>query len=73
MMTLITALYAVATVYGLILFLTGFATLPKEVRQSLNPNEIELFDAEMTQRQIVGLLLLTIPVLSLMVYLLFYF
>ena len=73
MMTIIAALYAVATVYGLILFFTGFSTLPREVRQSLNHNEIELFDAEMVQRQIVGLLLLTIPVLSLMVYLLFYF
>lgn len=50
--------------YGLILFFTGFSTLTKEVRQSLNPGEIEMFDAEMTQRQIIGLLLLAVPVFS---------
>ena len=73
MMLSLAALYAAVTLYGLILFLTGFSTLPKEVRQSLNPNEIELFDQEMTHRQIVGLLLLSVPVFSLMVYLIFYF
>jgi cytochrome c oxidase assembly protein Cox11 len=73
MMLSLAALYAAVTLYGLILFLTGFSTLPKEVRQSLNPNEIELFDQEMTHRQIIGLLLLSVPVFSLMVYLIFYF
>jgi hypothetical protein len=73
MMVTIAAVYAAISIYGLILFITGFATLSKEVRQSLPPNEIELFDEEMTQRQIVGLLLLVIPVFSLMVYLIFYF
>lgn len=73
MMITIAALYAAVTLYGLILFITGFNELPKEVRQSLNPNEIELFDQEMTYRQIVGLLLLSVPVFSLMVYLIFYF
>ena len=63
-MIVIYSIYFVFLVYGLILFVTGFATLPKEVRQSLNPAEIENFDAEMTQRQIVGLLLLAIPVFS---------
>ena len=63
-MIIIYSIYFVFLVYGLILFVTGFATLPKEVRQSLNPAEIENFDAEMTQRQIVGLLLLAIPVFS---------
>jgi hypothetical protein len=63
-MIVLYSLYLVFLVYGLILFVTGFATLPKEVRQSLNPAEIENFDAEMTQRQIVGLLLLAIPVFS---------
>lgn len=73
MMLTIAAIYAAISVYGLILFITGFNELPKEVKQSLNPTEIELFDQEMTQRQIVGLLLLTVPVFSLMVYLIFYF
>jgi hypothetical protein len=63
-MIIIAALYFVFLVYGLILFVTGFSTLPKEVRQSLNPKEIELFDEEMTQRQIIGLLLLFVPVFS---------
>lgn len=72
-MLTIAAIYAAISVYGLILFITGFGELPKEVKQSLNPREIELFDQEMTQRQIVGLLLLTVPVFSLMVYLIFYF
>jgi hypothetical protein len=63
-MILIYSLYFVFLIYGLILFVTGFSTLPKEVRQSLNPKEIELFDEEMTQRQIVGLLLLAVPVFS---------
>lgn len=73
MITALISLYAVLTIYGLILFITGFAELPKEVRQSLNPAEIENFDEEMTQRQIVGLLLLFFPVISLIVWLLFYF
>ena len=73
MMVTIAAVYAAISVYGLILFISGFSELPKEVKQSLNPTEIELFDQEMTQRQIVGLLLLTVPVFSLMVYLIFYF
>ena len=51
MMITIAAVYSAISLYGLILFITGFATLPKEVRQSLNPNEIELFDQEMTQRR----------------------
>ena len=72
-MVTIAAVYAAISVYGLILFITGFSELPKEVKQSLNPTEIELFDQEMTQRQIVGLLLLAVPVFSLMVYLIFYF
>lgn len=72
-MIVITAIYTVLTLYGLILFLTGFNTLAKEVRQSLPPQDIEMFEEEMTHRQIIGLLLLTIPVFSLMVYLLFYF
>jgi hypothetical protein len=63
-MIVIYSIYFVFLVYGLILFVTGFATLPKEVRQSLNPAEIENFDAEMTQRQIIGLLLLFVPVFS---------
>lgn len=72
-MIVITSIYTVLTLYGLILFLTGFNTLAKEVRQSLPPQDIEMFEEEMTHRQIIGLLLLTIPVFSLMVYLLFYF
>ena len=72
-MIVITSIYTVLTLYGLILFLTGFNTLAKEVRQSLPPRDIEMFEEEMTHRQIIGLLLLTIPVFSLMVYLLFYF
>lgn len=63
-MIVIYSIYFVFLIYGLILFVTGFAALPKEVRQSLNPAEIENFDAEMTQRQIVGLLLLAVPVFS---------
>ena len=63
-MIVIYSIYFVFLVYGLILFITGFSTLPKEVRQSLNPGEIERFDEEMTQRQIVGLLLLFVPVFS---------
>ena len=72
-MITIAAVYTAISVYGLTLFITGFNELPKEVKQSLNPTEIELFDQEMTQRQIVGLLLLAVPVFSLMVYLIFYF
>ena len=63
---------AIITVLGLILFFTGFSELPKQVRQSLNPQEIELYEQEMTHRQIWGLLLLAIPTLVLFVYLLFY-
>lgn len=63
-MIVIYSIYFVFLVYGLILFFTGFSTLTKEVRQSLNPGEIEMFDAEMTQRQIIGLLLLAVPVFS---------
>ena len=63
----------VITVLGLILFFTGFNELPKQVRQSLNPQEIELFEQEMTYRQIWGLLLLAVPTVVLFVYLIFYF
>ena len=63
-MIVIYSIYFVFLVYGAILFVTGFGTLPKEVRQSLNPTEIEQFDAEMTQRQIIGILLLFVPVFS---------
>lgn len=73
MIVTIAAVYTLISVYGLILFITGFNSLPKEVRQSLPPNEIELFEEEMTHRQIVGLLLLVVPIFSLMVYLIFYF
>lgn len=67
------SLLAILTLYGLLLFISGFSTLPKEVRQSLNPAEIEGFDEEMTYRQIVGLLLLFFPTMVLIVWLLFYF
>jgi hypothetical protein len=68
-----TWLLMTTAVLGLILFFTGFSELPKQVRQSLNPQEIELYEQEMTHRQIWGLLLLTIPTLVLLVYLIFYF
>jgi len=64
---------AIIAVLGLVLFFTGFNELPKQVRQTLNPQEIELFEQEMTHRQIFGLLLLAIPTLVLLVYLIFYF
>ena len=64
---------AIITVLGLILFFTGFSELPKQVRQNISPEEIELYEQEMTHRQIWGLLLLTIPTLVLLVYLIFYF
>jgi hypothetical protein len=64
---------AVITVLGLVLFFTGFSELPKQVRQSLNPQEIELYGQEMTYRQIWGLLLLAIPTVVLLIYLIFYF
>jgi uncharacterized membrane protein len=67
-----TWLLIIATVLGLVLFFTGFSELPKQVRQSLNPQEIELYEQEMVARQIWGLLLLVIPILALFVYLLFY-
>jgi hypothetical protein len=63
----------IITVLGLILFFTGFSELPKQVRQNISPEEIELYEQEMTHRQIWGLLLLTIPTLVLLVYLIFYF
>jgi hypothetical protein len=72
-MLVIYSLYFVFLVYGLILFVTGFNTLPKEVKQSLNSNEVEMFDAEMTQRQIIGLLLLAVPVFSFVWWLILYF
>ena len=65
-------LLMIAAVLGLILFFTGFSELSKQVRQSLNPQEIELYEQEMVARQIWGLLLLAIPILALFVYLLFY-
>jgi hypothetical protein len=68
-----TWLLMTTAVLGLILFFTGFSELPKQVRQSLNPQEIELFEQEMTHRQICGLLLLSIPTVVLFVYLIFYF
>ena len=68
-----TWLLMTTAVLGLILFFTGFSELPKQVRQSLNPQEIELYEQEMTHRQIWGLLLLAIPTLVLLVYLIFYF
>ena len=64
---------AIITVLGLVLFFTGFNELPKQVRQSLNPQEIELFEQEMISRQIWGLLLLAVPTVVLFVYLIFYF
>lgn len=67
-----TWLLITAAVLGLLLFFTGFSELPKQVRQSLNPQEIELYEQEMVARQIWGLLLLAIPILALFVYLLFY-
>jgi hypothetical protein len=73
MMITIAAVYAAISIYGLILFLTGFTTLKPEIRKNLSPQEIEVFDEEMTQRQIVGLLLLAVPIFSMMVYLIFYF
>ena len=66
-------LLAIITVLGLLLFFTGFSELPKQVRQSLNPQEIELYEQEMIHRQIWGLLLLAIPTLVLLIYLIFYF
>ena len=72
-MLVIYSLYFVFLVYGLILFVTGFNTLPKEVKQSLNSNEVEMFDAEMTQRQIIGLLLLAVPVFNFVWWLILYF
>lgn len=66
-------LLTVTTVLGILLFLTGFSELPKPVKQSLNPQEIELFEQEMTHRQIWGLLLLAVPTVVLFVYLIFYF
>jgi len=63
-MMMLAALYTVFLLYGSILFVTGSSTLSKEVRQSLNPKEIELFEAEMVQRRMVGLLLLYVPVFS---------
>jgi hypothetical protein len=68
-----TLILAIITVLGLILFFTGFSELPKQVRQNISPEEIELFEQEMTHRQIWGLLLLAIPTLVLLVYLIFYF
>lgn len=68
-----TILLTIATVLGLTLFFTGFSELPKQVRQQLNPREIELYEQEMVYRQIWGLLLLAIPMLVLFVYLIFYF
>lgn len=67
-----TWLLMIAAVLGLILFFTGFSELSKQVRQQLNPQEIELYEQEMVARQIWGLLLLAIPILALFVYLLFY-
>ena len=66
-------LLAIITVLGLLLFFTGFIELPKQVRQSLNPQEIELYEQEMTHRQIWGLLILAIPTVVLFIYLIFYF
>lgn len=71
-MLVIYSLYFVFLVYGLLLFVTGFSTLPKEVRKTLNVNEIENFDAEQTQKQIIGLLLLAVPVFSFMWWLILY-
>ena len=68
-----TLILAIITVLGLVLFFTGFSELPKPVRQTLNPQEIELYEQDMTHRQICGLLLLSIPMLVLFVYLIFYF
>ena len=68
-----TLILAIITVLGLLLFFTGFSELPKQVRQSLNPQEIELFEQEMISRQIWGLLLLAVPTVVLFVYLIFYF
>ena len=68
-----TLILAIITVLGLLLFFTGFSELPKQVRQSLNPQEIELYEQEMVHRQIWGLLLLAIPTLVLLIYLIFYF
>ena len=71
-MIIIYSIYFVFLTYGLILFATGFSTLPKEVRQNLNPAEIENFDAEQTQKQIIGLLLLFVPVFSFIWWLILY-
>lgn len=71
-MLVIYSLYFVFLVYGLILFVTGFSSLPKEVRQSLNPSEIENFDAEQIQKQILGLLFLAVPVFSFIWWLILY-
>jgi len=68
-----TLILAIITVLGLVLFFTGFSELPKPVRQTLNPQEIELYEQEMTYRQIWGLLLLAIPTVVLLIYLIFYF
>ena len=68
-----TLILAIITVLGLVLFFTGFSELPKPVRQTLNPQEIELYEQEMTNRQIWGLLLLAVPTVVLFVYLIFYF
>lgn len=67
-----TWLLTTAAVLGLILFITGFSELSKQVRQQLNPQEIELYEQEMVVRQIWGLLLLATPILALFIYLLFY-
>jgi hypothetical protein len=66
-------LLTTAAVLGLLLFFTGFSELPKQVRQQLNPQEIELYEQEMIARQIWGLLLLAIPTFVTLIYLIYWF
>jgi len=68
-----TLLLTIAAVLGLILFFTGFSELSKQVRQQLNPQEIELYEQEMVTRQIWGLLLLAIPTFVTLIYLIYWF
>jgi hypothetical protein len=62
-------LYYVLIVYGSFFLVTGMHELSKEAKTNMPPDHIEQYYAEMSQRRMIGQLLLAIPVFSFVVWL----
>lgn len=69
MNTLEFIVYYVLIVYGAFFLFTGMQELGKEAKTNMPPDHIEQYHVEMSQRRIIGQLLLAVPLFSFMVWL----